>query len=441
LAAGASCTIDYTYTVQGGDPDPLLNTASVESHPDGFTNDIDDSDGHSVNLFQPGIELTKTGDGLSKVGDDVSYSVLIENTSSGDSPDLVFDTISDTLQGDLTNAANYDSSTCGASLAAGASCTIDYTYTVQGGDPDPLLNTASVESHPDGFTNDIDDSDGHSVNLFQPNYTVTCAAFVGTTDVTDGDVFVSDEVCYRFTITNTSSSGAPNLELVSATYTVPDPTGIPADVAAAVSAAGGDVLTDGESVTVELKRIVLGTDPETLKATLALVYSPAGFPNQLPVSASCTVTVKFGCALSPGFWGGGDGVPKWDDFVSGDPGNSDPVATAAGFGTDTLFPWLDSSLASSTYLEVLKLPAKGDVTRQLAFKYIAASLNEASVGVPSDIGDLLDDVEAYFINNPVGSTPTGAAKDEGKALFVELNTYFAEVGEEHCPLPDDIPEL
>jgi hypothetical protein len=92
---------------------------------------------------------------------------MIENTSSDDSPDLVFDSIEDSLQGDLTNAANVDSSDCGASLAAGDTCTIVYSRTVLDTDPDPLVNTVTVESHPDGFTNDIDDSDDHEVDLEQ----------------------------------------------------------------------------------------------------------------------------------------------------------------------------------------------------------------------------------------------------------------------------------
>ncbi|KKL87351.1 hypothetical protein LCGC14_1935540, partial [marine sediment metagenome] len=143
-------------TVDGGDEVLLIH------YPEGFPNDIDANDDHSVELFQPSITLDKTGDALSKVGDDVAYTVVITNTSSADSPDLVIDSISDTLQGDLTDAANFDSSDCGASLAPSASCTIVYTYTVQGGDPDPLLNTASVETHPEGFPNDIASSDDHS---------------------------------------------------------------------------------------------------------------------------------------------------------------------------------------------------------------------------------------------------------------------------------------
>ena len=79
MAPAASCVIDYTYEVQPGDLDPLPNTVTVESHPEGFTNDIDAEDDHSVELFQPDISVVKTGDDLSKVGDDVIYKVTITN--------------------------------------------------------------------------------------------------------------------------------------------------------------------------------------------------------------------------------------------------------------------------------------------------------------------------------------------------------------------------
>ena len=270
LAASASCVIEYTYTVQGGDPDPLLNKVTVESHPDGYPNDIDDSDGHSVNLFQPSINVTKTGDTLSKVGDDVSYSVTIENTSSADSPALVFDLISDSLQGDLTNAANYDSSTCGASLAAQASCLIEYTYTVQGGDPDPLLNTVSVESHPNGFTNDIDDSDGHSVNLFQPSINVTKT----------GDTYskAGDSVSYSVTIENTSSTDSPALvfDLISDSLQ-----GDLTNAANYDSSTCGASLAAGTSCQIDYSYTVQGGDPDPLLNTVTVETHPDGFTNDI----------------------------------------------------------------------------------------------------------------------------------------------------------------
>ncbi len=100
--------------------------------------------------------------------------------------------------------------------------------------------------------------------------------------------------------------------------------------------------------------------------------------------------------------------------------------------------------------------AQGDVTRQLVFKYIAARLNQAAFGVPSDVAGLLLEIEDYFdsdgvdngdpndtdlYSQPVGSNPSGAAKDYGKQLFSAINDYFATVGEAFCPDPSQIPEL
>ena len=95
LAPAASCTINYSYTPVAGDPDPLLNTATVHYHPAGFPNDIWDADTWSTNLFQPGVNLTKVCDTLSKVGDPINCVVTILNTSSVDSPNLVLDSFVD----------------------------------------------------------------------------------------------------------------------------------------------------------------------------------------------------------------------------------------------------------------------------------------------------------------------------------------------------------
>ncbi len=157
------------------------------------------------------------------------------------------------------------------------------------------------------------------------------------------------------------------------------------------------------------------------------------------LSSSCTVQLAL-CALSPGFWKGGEGVQKWDQLTA-DPATSDPIAFAVGFATFTVFPWLDAWLAGSTYLDALNLPVHGDVTIQLAFKYIAARLNQAAFGVPTEVAALLDDIDTYFATNPVGSDPDGQDKQDGRDLLDPLNEYFSTVGEEFCPNTGDIPEL
>jgi len=188
LNAGASCTVHLTRTVLGGDPDPLVNTVTViyDSQSDLLGDEVTSTDDHTVNLFQPSITLDKTGDKTSAhVGDTVNYTVVITNTSSGDSPNLIRDSITDTLVGDLTNPANFDSSTCGASLASSASCTIHYHHIVLVGDSDPLLNTATAHYHPDGFLNNITAQDSWAVDLIHPATTLSVNS--ATTTVHEGD--------------------------------------------------------------------------------------------------------------------------------------------------------------------------------------------------------------------------------------------------------------
>lgn len=164
LSLGSSCTITYTYTVQPADPDPLMNSALVETHPQGYSFTVSDNGSKVIELFQPGITLEKSADvAKADPGDEILYTVLITNTSSGDSPNLVIDSITDSLQGDLTKSANYETNDCGSNLAPSASCTITYIYTVQSGDGNPLNNTATVNTHPSGFSNEVNGSDSVSV--------------------------------------------------------------------------------------------------------------------------------------------------------------------------------------------------------------------------------------------------------------------------------------
>src|SRR3990172_9811805 len=113
-------------------------------------------------MAAPSIDIDKTGDTLSKVGDPVNYTITVTNTSGAGTPDLSC-TITDALLGiDKT-----------VTLATGASDVTNAQYTVLSGDPDPLLNTANVDcTYVGGSATVATDSDGHSVNLFQPGVNV-----------------------------------------------------------------------------------------------------------------------------------------------------------------------------------------------------------------------------------------------------------------------------
>src|SRR6266508_593797 len=156
LAPGASCTIEVTRVVQAGDPDPLPNTVTVHynNKADFSGTDTTGSHGHSVNLFQPAIAVDKTGDTLSKVGDDVDYTFTLSNNSSPDTPALDCTAV-DSLLGTIFDDV----------LPLGDTV-INKSRTVQAGDPNPLVNTVTLTCSPKGFPNVLEDSDSHSVDLF-----------------------------------------------------------------------------------------------------------------------------------------------------------------------------------------------------------------------------------------------------------------------------------
>jgi hypothetical protein len=124
---------------------------------------------HSVDLFRPGVDVQKTivGNPTSvAVGTTIVYHFTITNISDGDlntvalddpngnTPDLIFNSISDPLLGNLTAnviAAGLDV------LDFGETGSFDVNYTVQVTDVPSLTNTVVVHYHPDGFSNDVTD--------------------------------------------------------------------------------------------------------------------------------------------------------------------------------------------------------------------------------------------------------------------------------------------
>src|SRR5262249_23149261 len=131
---------------------------------------------NSVNLFQPSAKMTLTTNPTTatSLGQPITYTYTVSNTSSSDSPNLVLDTsnpnnsFTDTL---LTTAAGYnleaDALTNGlvfldtnknavldpgetvlgtgfTSLAPGQAFQLTETRAIQAGDKTPLINTATV---------------------------------------------------------------------------------------------------------------------------------------------------------------------------------------------------------------------------------------------------------------------------------------------------------
>ena len=169
LTPGQCVTVVRMRTVVAGDLDPLVNTVTAVYSGAGASATATATD--STNLFQPSVDVTKScGPDPIVVGQAELCTIVVTNTSSADSPALQNGTISDTLTGDLLAAGNAAvvSSTCTATLAVGASCTINTTRTVISTDPSPLINTVTVHYNPVGFPNDITDSASDQVIIETP---------------------------------------------------------------------------------------------------------------------------------------------------------------------------------------------------------------------------------------------------------------------------------
>ena len=142
------------------------------------------------------IEITKTADELSKVGDPVTYTFEICNV--GDVT-VNRDSVIDTLLGDI-------SASFPATLAAGACATVTSDRTVAAGDPDPLRNTVTAVYTSGGgiFTTSDTATASATTELFQPGVSVT-------KDCAPDPVDIGGVVSCTIVVTNDSSPDAPAL--------------------------------------------------------------------------------------------------------------------------------------------------------------------------------------------------------------------------------------
>src|SRR5262249_37567700 len=148
---GQSVTIFVPRIVQPSDSDPTVSTATYvcNDEADFSGSPITTSAINTVNLFQPSATLTVTANPTTALhlGDVITYTYTVSNTSSADSPNLILSTsdpnnsFSDSLLGDLEADAI---AAGGGSMAPGASFSFTETRAIQAGDPTPLLDKAAV---------------------------------------------------------------------------------------------------------------------------------------------------------------------------------------------------------------------------------------------------------------------------------------------------------
>jgi hypothetical protein len=106
----------------------------------------------TVTTIAPSIDVTNTGPDIAQVGDEIVYTIGVTDTSAGGT--LGTCTGNDSLLGSL-----------GVFLVG---VPRQFLYIVRVGDPDPLLNTATITCDVVGSEDTVSDSDDHSVDLEVP---------------------------------------------------------------------------------------------------------------------------------------------------------------------------------------------------------------------------------------------------------------------------------
>jgi len=205
LASEETCTFTTAGVAPSGqaaDQGAVTNEIEARYRPEGFDNLVVGAGSHTVAVFQVSVAVEMDGPAGSVAGSRVTYAVEVTNNGSEGAPDLILDGVTD-AQGDaLTVPGACDR------LATGESCSFTFDAEVPA-DQDALSGQVEVAYRPEGYPDVISGAAEHTVAIFEPSVAVGLS----------GDALsqAGGAVTHRLTITNTSSPGAPDLTLDSAT--------------------------------------------------------------------------------------------------------------------------------------------------------------------------------------------------------------------------------
>ncbi len=257
LESGEVWVYEATHTIDATDPDPLTNTVTV----DGTDRDGDPvpqaTDTHDTDLeFAPVLTVVKDGSTTAVVGATVTYTFTVEHDlTAGDGSDVSNVVIADDVAGTPTLVSGDDGD---GILQAGEVWVYEATHTIVVTDPDPLVNTVTV----DGTDRDGEPipqaTDSHEVDIeFGPAFDV----------VKDGPAtaVVGESITFTFTVTNDDIVGDGSD--ISNVVISDDVAGTPT----LVSGDDGDgILQLGEVWVYEATYTVLSTDPDPLTNTVTV---------------------------------------------------------------------------------------------------------------------------------------------------------------------------
>ena len=203
LAPAASDSAQYVYSPDANDPDPLPNTVTVTADGVFSSTQVDDTDTCDTDItHEPGIDVEKTCPLDVPFGEDVTFTITVENT--GNEPLENVKVMDALLGGDITAAFNLPSP-----LPVGDTVySHDFVYT-PGANEDPVENsvTASGDGVDSGVTDT--DTDGCETDItHEPGIDVekTCPL----------DVPFGEDVTFTITVENTGNEPLENVKVMDA---------------------------------------------------------------------------------------------------------------------------------------------------------------------------------------------------------------------------------
>jgi hypothetical protein len=240
LEAGDSIELEFTYTVQEGDDEsPLSN--SVTATATGVTSgeEVESTSECETVISHPEITVEKTCPPLAHVGDELHYTITVTNTGDEDLANLV---VTDTVDGHPSVPVPGAPS----ELEAGDSIELEFTYTVQEGDDDPLPNSVTASATGVISEASVESIAGCVTDIIHPGILIEKS-------VDEDLVPVGTTVTYTYVVTNTGDTTLYDVSVDD------DVLGHIGDI---------PVLEPGDENAVTLtKDFVVGVDPVTNVAT------------------------------------------------------------------------------------------------------------------------------------------------------------------------------
>ena len=370
MAEGNKTGVTYTLnrTVLGTDPNPLVNTVSVEAvDSEGIRSTA--STQAETTIIKRLIDVTKTGPDFAHEGDAVKYTITVTNKANST---LHNATVNDQLLGFGWKG----------DLSVGESNTFNVTFVIPEDAPDPLTNTVVAQAKLNQTI--ILDEATWTIDLLHPKIDIDKS-------VHPTEVRPNQTVTYTIKTTNKGDAELFHITLIDSIFGMPPNGTIPSS------------LLPGESFTWTFNATI--TD---CAVNVAVVTAVDALGTQVADRDKAVVKVKRICPRSMGYW------------------KNHPEA----------WPVEEIKIGNVTYtkeeaLDILWGANARDATKMLAAQLIAAKLNRLAGASASfkywcklvNIDDVISDADAFLIEHPLGSDPQGEDRETALKLKDILDAY------------------